>query len=151
MTAEVRGGDVERVCLDSLWDRDAHLRWCVRGAPKPLLMLLLTVRARGSSECGGGEETREGGEEEGEREEERDTTAWLKGCIGFMQGRLISGLTAKGDLLGFYVIGGRRRFRHAWSRLVKIYMVVYMCIALLCGMSGSSHIKKKNTIFRGSL
>ena len=29
-------------------------------------------------------------------EEERDTTAWWKGCIGFMRGRLISGLTASG-------------------------------------------------------
>lgn len=44
---------------------------------------------------------------------ERDTTALWKGCIGFVQGRLISGLTAVGDLLGFYVKGGRRRLRHA--------------------------------------
>lgn len=88
---------MSRVCLDSLWDWDARLRWCVREAPKPLLLLLLTVRTRGSTECGGGEETKEGGC----AEEERDTTAWCKGCIGFMQDRLISGLTADGDLLGF--------------------------------------------------
>lgn len=66
LTGKVRGGDVERVCLDSLWEWDAHLRWCVRKAQKPLL-LLLTVRARGSTECGGGEEMREG--------EESDNTA----------------------------------------------------------------------------
>ncbi len=61
---------MSRVCLDSLWDWDAHLRWCVREALKPLL-LLLTVRARGSTECGGGEETREGRGREEEEEEER--------------------------------------------------------------------------------
>lgn len=61
LAAAVRRGDVERVCLDSPWDWDAHRRRCVREALKPLL--LLTVRARGSTECGGGgggEETREG-------------------------------------------------------------------------------------------
>lgn len=55
----------------------------------------------------------------GEREEERATTAWCKGCIGVMQGRPIGGLTAEGDLLGFYVIGSRR-FRHAGSRLAVL-------------------------------
>lgn len=62
-------GGVERVRLDSLWDRDARLRWCVREAPR--LLLLLTVRTRGSTECGGGEERKE----EGAAEEERDTSA----------------------------------------------------------------------------
>lgn len=138
------GGDVERVCLDSLWDWDAHLRWCVREALKPLL-LLLTVRARGSTECGGGEETREG--------RRGDTTAWWKGCISFMQGRLISGLTANGDLQGCYVIGGRRRFRHVWSRLMKIYRAVYTGIAPLCCTSYNSHIKNtsESYIFSDSL
>lgn len=62
LTAEVWGGDVESVCVDSLWDCESPLRWCVREALKPLLLplLLLTVRARGSTECGGGEETRKG-------------------------------------------------------------------------------------------
>lgn len=81
-----------------------------------MLLLLLAARARGSTECGGGEETREGrGEEEveGEEEEARERTAWWKGCIGFMQDGLISGLTANGDLLCFYVTGGRQRCRHA--------------------------------------
>lgn len=63
----------------------------------------------------------------GEGEEERDTTAWCKGCIGFMQGRLIGGLTAESDLLGFYVIGSRRRFTTAWSRLVKIGCKSHTC------------------------
>lgn len=63
-------GGVERVRLDSLWDWDARLRWCVREAPR-LLLLLLTVRTRGSTECGGGEERKE----EGAAEEERDTSA----------------------------------------------------------------------------
>lgn len=95
LTTKVRGGDVDKVCLDSLWEWDAHLRWCVREALKPLL-LLLTVRARGSAECGGGEEMREGGE----WEESYNTARW-KGCIGFMQGRLITVLTAKRDLWAF--------------------------------------------------
>lgn len=55
----------------------------------------------------------------GEREEDRATTAWCKGCIGVMQGRPIGGLTAEGDLLGFYVIGSRR-FRHAGSALAVL-------------------------------
>lgn len=58
---------------------------------------------------------RRGNEEggEGEEGEEGDITAWWKGCMGFMRGRLFSGLKAKGDLLGFYVVGGIRRVRHA--------------------------------------
>lgn len=64
-----------------------NLRRCVREALElPLLPmpLLLTVRTRGGAV--NVEEERKRGRE-GE-EEERDTTARLKGCIGFMQGRL---------------------------------------------------------------
>lgn len=45
--------------------RLSGLRWCVRGAsllppPPPPLLLLLSARARGSTECGGGETRKEG-------------------------------------------------------------------------------------------
>ena len=102
-----------------------------------MLLLLLSVRARGSTECGGGEETRKGGEV--------DTTAWWKGCIGFMQGRL-SGLTAKNDLLAFVVIGDRQRFKHGWSRPFGKYGAIRMCKGVMCctSCSHNGNINVKN-------
>ena len=95
----IRGwGARESVCPGSLWERDARQRRCVREPPEPLP--LHAVRARGSTGCGGGEEEEE--EEAGEAEGEGDAS-WCKGCIGFMQDRLISSLTAEADLLRFYV------------------------------------------------
>lgn len=51
---------VGRACApwQSLWERDARQRRCVREAPEPLP--LHAVRARGSTGCGGGGEEEEG-------------------------------------------------------------------------------------------
>lgn len=60
------GGLVRAACGTG---RLSGLRWCVRGAQEPLpllllllmlMMLLLSARARGSTECGGGEKRKEG-------------------------------------------------------------------------------------------